>query len=136
MKKYSKQREMILESLRDRTDHPSAEMLYEDLKKGIPNIGIATVYRNLGLLYEQGEILKILEQDSDRYDGNTTRHLHFICKTCSKIEDIFLEEKKLNEMEENIRSLTSNLEAAEEEFKITIMGQCKDCKNKQNEEEC
>lgn len=130
MKKFSKQREKILESLRNRTDHPSAETLYEDLKKEMPNLGIATVYRNLGLLYEEGKILKISEQDSDRYDGNITRHLHFICKQCNKIEDIFLTEEKLAKMETNIKQLTSELEAEEEEFKITIIGQCRDCKKR------
>ena len=46
MKKYSRQRELILNSLRNRTDHPTADVLYKDLKNDMPAIGIATVYRN------------------------------------------------------------------------------------------
>ena len=54
MKKYSKQRELILDSLRKRKDHPTAERLYLDLKKEMPELGIATVYRNLSDLCEEG----------------------------------------------------------------------------------
>ena len=47
MEKYSRQREMILQSLRNRVDHPTAETLYEDIKAKMPEIGVATVYRDL-----------------------------------------------------------------------------------------
>ena len=59
MKKYSKQRELILDSLKNRTDHPTAETLYRDLKDKMPEIGIATVYRNLSTLCEEGKINKL-----------------------------------------------------------------------------
>ena len=59
MERYSKQRELILNVLKERKDHPTAEMLYNDIIKIMPTIGIATVYRNLAALYESGQILKI-----------------------------------------------------------------------------
>ena len=59
MKKYSKQRELILDSLRKRKDHPTAERLYLDLKNEMPELGIATVYRNLSDLCEEGKIIRI-----------------------------------------------------------------------------
>ena len=64
MKKYSKQRELILESLRHRKDHPTAEKLFIDLKKTMPELGIATVYRNLTDLCEDGQISKIKSKNS------------------------------------------------------------------------
>ena len=71
MKKFSKQRELILNSLKSRKDHPTAETLFWDLKKEMPNLGIATIYRNLQNLYKEGEIAKIKTKDGiDRYDGN------------------------------------------------------------------
>ena len=54
MKKFSKQRELILNSLKSRKDHPTAETLFWDLKKEMPNLGIATIYRNLQNYKENG----------------------------------------------------------------------------------
>ena len=80
MKKYSRQRELILQSLKNRMDHPTAEMLYTDLKEQMPEIGIATIYRNLSDLCEAGEIIKIKSQiGPDRFDGNKKEHIHFEC---------------------------------------------------------
>ena len=71
MKKYSRQRELILQSLRNRVDHPTAEMLYTDLKTQMPEMGIATVYRNLSDLCEMGEIVKLKSDlGPARFDGN------------------------------------------------------------------
>ena len=57
--KYSRQRESIKENLMNRYDHPTAETVYLDVKKDYPNISLGTVYRNLSLLSEIGEIQKI-----------------------------------------------------------------------------
>ena len=59
MERYSKQREIILEVLKNRKDHPTAEMLYNEIAQEMPGIGIATVYRNLASLYKTGKIQKI-----------------------------------------------------------------------------
>ena len=56
--KYSKQREALLTLLRSTRSHPSADWLYENLRKEFPNISLGTVYRNLAQLAENGEILK------------------------------------------------------------------------------
>ena len=54
MQRYSKQREAIFENLQSRYDHPTADMVYTDLKRDFPNISLGTVYRNLSLLAEEG----------------------------------------------------------------------------------
>lgn len=56
--KYSKQREALLTLLRSTRSHPSADWLYENLRKEFPNISLGTVYRNLAQLAENGDILK------------------------------------------------------------------------------
>ena len=56
--KYSRQRESIKEFLRSRTDHPTADTVYENLRQIYPNISLGTVYRNLSLLSDIGEIRK------------------------------------------------------------------------------
>lgn len=87
---YSRQREAILQNLRCRTDHPTAEEVYLSVKPEFPNISLGTVYRNLNLLAESGEIIHFRTGDRDRFDGNANEHYHFICEKCGKIEDVFL----------------------------------------------
>ena len=78
--KYSRQRESIKEFLRTRTDHPTADVVYENMKLIYPNISLGTVYRNLSLLADLGEIKKLSSfAGADHFDGRTERHCHFMC---------------------------------------------------------
>ena len=87
--KYSRQRESIKEFLRSRTDHPTADTVYENLRQIYPNISLGTVYRNLSLLSDIGEIRKLTNFGSaDRYDGRVAPHSHFI-NTYQKFECIW-----------------------------------------------
>ena len=87
--KYSRQREAILDNLKSRVDHPTADMLFQSLRKDDPKISLGTVYRNLGLLTEIGKIRKLSDINGvERYDYNTTDHYHFACKACSKLIDL------------------------------------------------
>lgn len=86
---YSRQRKRILETLQKNVVHPSADFIYETLKKEDSNIGLATVYRNLNVLSRNGVIKKIRGlEDSDHYDHNTSIHYHFFCKKCRRIYDL------------------------------------------------
>lgn len=87
--KYSRQREAIKAYLASTKEHPTADTVYTNIRSIYPNISLGTVYRNLNLLVEQGEILKINCQDgSDRFDGNLIRHYHFLCKDCGRVLDM------------------------------------------------
>lgn len=89
MIKHSRQREAIRENLAARYDHPTAETVYMDIKEDFPNISLGTVYRNLSLLSELGEIQKISTgAGPDRFDGNPKPHCHFQCKQCYSVLDI------------------------------------------------
>ncbi len=86
--KYSRQREAIQFNLTNRYDHPTADMVYEDIRKEFPHISLGTVYRNLSLLAQLGEIQKLAMSDGpDRFDGNPHLHYHFCCKECGKVID-------------------------------------------------
>ena len=74
--KYSRQRESIKEFLRSRTDHPTADTVYENLRQIYPNISLGTVYRNLSLLSDIGEIRKLTNFGSLRWKGRTTLTFH------------------------------------------------------------
>lgn len=86
---YSKQREIILDTLSKNAIHPTAEALLEFLKRDDSNVGMTTLYRNLNQLADAGLIKKIdgLEP-SAHFDHNTFEHYHFICEKCKKIYDI------------------------------------------------
>ena len=90
--KYSRQRESIKEFLAARTDHPTADTVYTNLRKTFPNISLGTVYRNLSLLSDMGEIIKISTGDgADRFDGRTAPHNHFVCRQCHRVIDLDME---------------------------------------------
>ncbi len=128
MKKYSKQRQLIYNSLKNRTDHPTAEQLYEDLKLEMPRIGIATVYRNLIELCESGEVIKLKSLNGpDRYDGNNKPHIHFECNKCNTLYDIFLNENDLRNMDNTINKISSLISAKPEKTFLTITGKCGKC---------
>ena len=89
MLKYSKQRESIKNFLVTRYDHPTAETVYLNIRREFPNISLGTVYRNLNLLAEIGEIQKLSPGiGPDRFDGNPAPHYHFICRHCGCVMDL------------------------------------------------
>lgn len=89
MLKYSRQREAIKSFLMTRYDHPTAETVYLNIKEEFPNISLGTVYRNLSLLSDIGEIQKLSTGvGPDRFDGNAAPHYHFICKDCGSVLDL------------------------------------------------
>lgn len=89
--KYSRQRESIIECLRSRNDHPTADMIYMAVRETYPKISLGTVYRNLSLLVEQGKISRLsCGEGWDRYDAITSPHYHFHCTKCGKVSDLEL----------------------------------------------
>ena len=90
--KYSRQRESIKACLMARHDHPTADALYTSIREEYPNISLGTVYRNLNLLVELGEIRKLTCGDgADHFDADTSPHYHFVCKECGQVNDLLLE---------------------------------------------
>lgn len=88
----SRQRDAILNFLMSRTDHPTADVIYNAIRKEFPNISLGTVYRNLTLLTELGTIKRISCGDSsEHFDANCTPHNHFICDECGSIIDLEME---------------------------------------------
>lgn len=134
MKKFSKQRELILENVRNRCDHPTAETLYEDVKKEMPELGIATVYRNLAELCKEGTIIKVKSaMGPDHYDANLNPHFHFLCESCGKVEDIFMESDLIQAVESMKAYVSKNLGAKMNGSHVAIHGVCQECLPKQND---
>ncbi|MBE7083200.1 MAG: transcriptional repressor [Clostridiales bacterium] len=120
--RYSRQRELITEIIKGRSDHPTADMIYSSAREFEPNISLGTVYRNLKLLTDEREIITLETEDKRlHYDGDTSRHSHFICSKCGKIIDLFKPTKTPDEIEE------LGLKVIGE--KCVYYGQCMDCCN-------
>ena len=84
----SRHRQMILDAVMSRSDHPTADQIYMDVRARDEKVSRGTVYRNLGILSEDGEILHIKVPGADRYDLRTDLHYHIICLKCGKVIDI------------------------------------------------
>lgn len=90
--KHSKQRDMIKAFLMGRKDHPTADVVYLNVRKQNPNISLGTVYRNLTLLADIGEIQRLRLGDGvDHFDADTSAHYHFICSDCGSVIDLEME---------------------------------------------
>lgn len=86
---YSKKRQMILDTIRSTDSHPSAKWVYETLKEQIPDLSLGTVYRNINLFKEQGDVIAVANfGGEERIDGDTSPHAHFVCKTCGSVYDV------------------------------------------------
>ena len=126
--KHSKQRDSIKAYLASTTAHPTADTVYLHVREEFPHISLGTVYRNLNLLADIGEAIKITTPDgADRFDGNTEPHYHVLCTKCGSVIDLEME------------SLTSINKIAEDHFPGTIeshtalfFGVCENCLDYQN----
>ncbi len=120
--KYSRQRELILDNLCSRTDHPTADELYIDLKAVLPNLSLGTLYRNLALLSDNGTILKFHCGTADRFDGNNELHYHLICEKCNRLYD--LEHSPLSDLN---NMFSTNYKGIINSHLLVFYGVCESC---------
>ncbi|MGL4484498.1 MAG: Fur family transcriptional regulator [Anaerovoracaceae bacterium] len=121
--KYSKQREIIKNAVMANPIHPTADEVYALLKPKNPALSLGTVYRNLNLLSEIGEIKKInIPNASDRFDGKISEHYHAICSKCSEVYDLDfdLKDKLSKEMAKSAKIKITN-------YKFIAEGICENC---------
>lgn len=90
--KKSKQRDLIKAFLMTRKDHPTADVIYMNVRQQNPNISLGTVYRNLTLLADIGEIQRLRLGDGvDHFDADISPHYHFVCTDCGSVIDLEME---------------------------------------------
>lgn len=90
--KYSRQREVIMDFLKTRKDHPTADIVYTNVRQQYPNISLGTVYRNLTLLADIGEIQRLRVGDGvDHFDPDISPHYHFVCTECGSVVDLVMD---------------------------------------------
>jgi Fur family peroxide stress response transcriptional regulator len=124
----TRQRDLILKTLRGTKSHPTADWIYEQVKKKMPNISLGTVYRNLGTLREMGEIMELnYGSKYSRFDGNPKNHYHFVCTVCGAVIDVenCPVDSKLDECVAEENDVEVFFHRAE------FYGICSECKNQQ-----
>lgn len=121
--KYSRQRESIKEYLSHTHDHPTADMVYAKIREIYPNISLGTVYRNLNLLVDQGEVIKVTCGDgSDHFDYKSSPHYHLVCQKCGCVQDLELDLSSLDAL------AAKNFNGEVTGHNIIFYGICEECK--------
>ena len=124
----SKKRRAILEALASVTEHPTAETIFNMLREEFPELSLGTVYRNLGILADEGQIVRVAHvSGQERYDARTENHAHFICRNCSKVMDV--------ELPDTVSKMYSGIEQSlgccAENHSLSFTGLCSECKRNQ-----
>jgi Fur family transcriptional regulator, ferric uptake regulator len=116
-------RRVILQEIKNMKSHPTADELYEIVRKKVPRVSLGTIYRNLEVLCQEGLIQKIEVGGSQkRFDGHTENHYHFRCLTCGKVEDIT--QKPLKEIESTLPKLSPYEILGHH---LELIGRCSNC---------
>lgn len=121
--RFSKQRNLILNIVQGTRSHPTADWIYGEVRKELPNVSLGTVYRNLGQLVDN-KLLKSINIDGKiHYDAFLDDHQHFQCKSCNNIYDIDI---SIIDFVSQIESKTNH---KIDGCQIHLVGICKDCQN-------
>jgi len=124
---HSVKRERILELLRSSCEHPTADWIYERLKKEFPDLSLGTVYRNLRILAEEGQILSLrFGSTFDRFDGDLEPHQHLTCERCGKVHDL-----QLNLDKDFLQNLEEKTGYKIPVPHLALIGICPDCQRKE-----
>lgn len=129
MKKHrnSRQRNMIYDAVMERCDHPTADQIYLDVREKDEKISRGTVYRNLGLLSENGEITNVKVMAADRYDSRLDRHYHMICVKCGKVCDAPMQYRQSYDVQ-----IEQETGFQIRRHRMIFEGLCPECKEKEN----
>ena len=124
--RQSHQRDMIYNYLISTKEHPSAEMIYEELKRVEPTLSLGTVYRNLKLLEELGMVKRVTSVNNvERYDACCSDHAHFVCTCCKKVIDITGEKEMMVNKFKELNDAYSVSRIC-----LTLEGLCPECKER------
>jgi Fur family transcriptional regulator, peroxide stress response regulator len=122
--RHSKQRDRILEILKSTKTHPTATLIYNELKDEFPVLSFGTVYRNLNILIEQGLVKKIdFGSTFDRFEARVDPHYHFVCENCNAVID--LDVSIDNTLNDRVADKTGLIPTR---HRIEFFGICNNCK--------
>ena len=120
----TKQLQIIWDAIKDDKSHPTADQIYDRVRKKLPSISLGTVYRNLQKLVSDKKLQVLMRGRSQHFDPLVERHQHFICELCDRVYDVLIDNRR------EIRPV----KLPHEGFKVTshqlaFYGTCKHCSN-------
>ncbi len=122
--RMTKQKKVIMDLLEGTDTHPTADWVYEEARKVLPDISLGTVYRNLRVLTETGVIQELNYGSTySRYDGNPDLHYHFVCRICGRVLDVPV--KVWENLNQEVAEATG---WAVEQHRLEFSGICSECK--------
>lgn len=129
--RMTNQREIILRELRKSKRHLAADELYDIVKKVMPRISLATVYRNLEILSEAGLIGKLeISGRQKRFDFDVSEHDHIYCVVCHRVDNLNIERKAVDS-----EQLGADVGYTITGYRVEIIGVCPDCQKKEKKRE-
>lgn len=122
LRRNSKQRQLILETVKASHSHPTAEEVYQLVRQKNATISLGTVYRNLNLLAEMGEIVNLSEGFArDHFDGVCQSHPHLVCSRCGQVFDLDCDIQPV------LRQLSQQNQCLVQGARVTAFGLCQQC---------
>ncbi len=119
----TRQRQVILEELRNASFHPTADEVYRRVRRRLPRISLGTVYRNLKTLSKSGIVRKLeLGGAQKRFDVNSRKHYHVRCVNCGRLDDVPF--RSVPEIEDAFRSVCDYQITGHQ---LVLIGLCPDC---------
>lgn len=129
LRRSTKQRRLVLEAVKKRCDHPSADDIYLDVRAVDSKIGRATVYSNLHILAGEGEIAYVRVPGADRYDTRTELHYHLFCLGCHAVRDV--EVPYRTELDREVSAATGYMLSR---HRTVFEGYCPECRRQLEEQ--
>ncbi len=114
----------VLDVVQASREHPTAQDIYDEVKHTRPNIGLASVYRILHALTEQGMIREIERSEESRYDGQVARHDHAVCTECGALIDLPTD---IIVTQEHLQAVAQAAGIALESHEVRLYGKCAAC---------
>ena len=124
MEKRTTQKQIILDYLQEVKTHPTAEEVYRSVKKKLPRISLATIYRNLEL-FSRKRLVQKIQGEIKRFDGDISDHQHFVCNDCNKVFDIFEKFSNIEKISKEVSKIGSV-----NNTQFYLYGSCKKCQKK------
>ena len=118
----TKQLEVVWHEVANDNSHPTADQIYERVRRQIPNISLGTVYRNLQKLVAEGKLQVLTLGRTQHFDPLVDRHQHFICESCRRVYDVMV-----GEDEEILPSSLARGEFTVTSHQLAFFGECKAC---------
>jgi Fur family peroxide stress response transcriptional regulator len=121
-RRHTQQLKVVWDAIKDETTHPTADQIYEKVRRAMPTISLGTVYRNLQKLVGEKKLKVLTLGRTQRFDPMVDRHDHFICERCNRVYDIVVKSS-----EKVLSSALPRRGFKVTAHQVTLYGVCKNC---------